>query len=318
MVPMRGTTPTTCLRHLDIMTSYPTNLPMKKRSNPLDPTQRAPSPAALHTPAEQKAATVMGVPLLPGERVVYFHQHSYALEKVAIGLFVILVFGMLIGVLLHLELEPGPWLAIIGLPLFIGFFFPHAALTLSRRKAKAQVVTTLRIIAVPSRGEPISHWMRSISAVEAVRPSVGELGAQFGALVGLGIVFAILFTSPEIWRGLNETYAIVFFPSMILPIIASYHYANRAVRNSAKYWKPSVGVTLVEQGGERHTVFAKRAHHLGPLLADVLSTGLSCSSVQYPPRGPHRQREHRDRGMATRVVGARDQVAAKRHSGRAY
>jgi hypothetical protein len=107
----------------------------------------------------------MGVPLEPGERVVWFRQHSYTGEKVMLWIFGVLFLIVLIGII-----------------------FIVLALTLDGRKPKAHAITNRRIIVFPGKGGSESHPLGYVADLEPVRQQAtnaggGLLGAAIGAAV---------------------------------------------------------------------------------------------------------------------------------------
>jgi hypothetical protein len=104
------------------------------------------------------APTVAGVPLEPGERVLYFVKPSYTTDKV-----VLLIFGVLLAIVL------------------IGFIFIYLAVTIEERNPKAQALTDRRLVSVPGKGAPIMIPLQYIQDITPVRQSAGGGG---GGLVG--------------------------------------------------------------------------------------------------------------------------------------
>ena len=122
-------------------------------------------PAASGALAGAGAATVMGVPLQPGERVVYFHQPSYTVDKA--------VFWV-IGVLTALVL--------------IGLIFIYMAVTWDGRNPRAQIVTNRRIIWIDGKGN--SSFMALSDAVDVdVERQRAQSHGQ--GLLGLAISAAV-------------------------------------------------------------------------------------------------------------------------------
>jgi hypothetical protein len=196
------------------------------------------------------ATTVMGVPLLPGERVVYFYQPSYALRIVALWLLFFLSFWTLIG-----------------------FVFAYKALTHRRKNPKAQALTTLRVIQVPGRGEPASHWLQGIRDVEAVRQSSAKRGLRFGATFGfLHAMLGLLLNSIELMMiGVMAGIVAGLFLGIIGRITTSY--ASRSAKTSGSYWQSAVAVDLIGHDGARHPIHTKATHALGFLLTKGMAWG---------------------------------------------
>ncbi len=108
--------------------------------------------------------TAFGVPLNPGERVVYAHVPNYTMEKVMMW-----IFGVLTAVFL------------------IGLYFIYLAINYEKRNPKAQLVTTQRIIVVPGEGQPESHWLQNVVDVEPVRQKVSGGRGLLGAAISAGV-----------------------------------------------------------------------------------------------------------------------------------
>jgi hypothetical protein len=109
--------------------------------------------------------TVMGVPLQPGERVVYFYKPNYTVDKVVFWVVGILTVWMLIGII-----------------------FIVLALIHDSRNPRAQIVTTMRVIEVSGKGVPT--WMPFNDAMDltAERQKGGYGG---GGLLGAAISAAV-------------------------------------------------------------------------------------------------------------------------------
>ncbi len=106
-----------------------------------------------------------GVPLNPGERVVYANKPSYTVEKVMYWIVGVLTFWFLLG-----------------------FYFIYLAVTIEKKNPRAQMVTTQRIINVPGEGMPQSYWLQSIADVEPVRQKVNAGGGGLlGAAISAGV-----------------------------------------------------------------------------------------------------------------------------------
>ncbi len=104
--------------------------------------------------------SVLGVPLQPGERVIYFYKPSYTGDKV--GLWVLFAFTF--------------W-------ILIGFIFLYMVLTFDAKNPKAQVVTNMRVMEISGKGVPT--WMALQEAVDLdpERQQVQGGGGLVGALV---------------------------------------------------------------------------------------------------------------------------------------
>ena len=111
------------------------------------------------------APSVMGVPLQPGERVVYFFKPSYTADKVVY---------IIVGVMLLIVL--------------FGIIFIVLALLVDSRNPRAQIVTNMRVIEVSGKGVP--RWMPLGDAMDltAERQQATYGG---GGLIGMAIGAAI-------------------------------------------------------------------------------------------------------------------------------
>ncbi len=111
------------------------------------------------------AQSVLGVPLQPGERVVYFFKPSYTGDKIALWVVGVLTVWMLIGII-----------------------FIVLALMVDSRNPKAQVVTNMRVIEISGKGVPT--WIPLADAVDltAERQKGNAAG---GGLIGLAISAAV-------------------------------------------------------------------------------------------------------------------------------
>ena len=113
-------------------------------------------------PAMQGAGggSVLGVPLQPGERVIYFYKPSYTADKVVL------------------------WICgVLFLIVLIGIIFIILALIHDGRNPKAQIVTNMRIMEISGKGVPT--WMALQEAVDLdpERQKVQGGGGLVGALV---------------------------------------------------------------------------------------------------------------------------------------
>ena len=108
---------------------------------------------------------MMGVPLQPGERVVYFFKPSYTADKVAY---------IIVGVML--------------LVVLFGILFIVLALLVDSRNPRAQIVTNMRIIEVSGKGVPT--WMPLGDAMDlTAQRQQGSYGG--GGLIGAAIGAAV-------------------------------------------------------------------------------------------------------------------------------
>jgi hypothetical protein len=111
------------------------------------------------------AQAVMGVPLQPGERVVYFFKPSYTGDKV--GLWIV---GVLFAVIL------------------IGLIFIYLAVTFESRNPRAQIVTNMRVIEINGKGVPT--WIPLNDAVDLTAERQ-KSNAGGGGLIGMAISAAV-------------------------------------------------------------------------------------------------------------------------------
>lgn len=109
--------------------------------------------------------TVMGVPLEPGERVIWFQRHDYTVDKVILWIFGVLFLFILIGI------------------IFIILAIIHDG-----RNPRAHVITNRRIIVIDGKGQPQSYALDQIADLEPVRQSAGGGG---GGLIGLAVRAAV-------------------------------------------------------------------------------------------------------------------------------
>lgn len=103
--------------------------------------------------------TVLGVPLYPNERIIYFHKPNYKTEIIIFWVFGILFLFVLIGI------------------IFIIMAVFH-----DRWNPKAHVVTNQRIIEISGKGVPSFLPIHDLGDVQAVRQNAGG-----GGLVGLAV-----------------------------------------------------------------------------------------------------------------------------------
>ncbi len=106
--------------------------------------------------------TVMGVPLQPGERVIYFHKPSYTTEKVVLWIAFALSFWFLIG-----------------------FIFLYQVLTHDKKNPRAQVITNMRVIEIGGTGVPVWAALGDAVDIEPERQQVQGGGGLVGALVSV-------------------------------------------------------------------------------------------------------------------------------------
>lgn len=106
------------------------------------------------------ARTVLGTPLEPGERVVYFHRPSYRADKIVLIAAGLLLLVVIVGVVL------------LGLGLFWERLHP-----------RAQIVTTRRILVVDAKGRVNALRIAELGDVDAERRRAGA-----GGLVGVAVI----------------------------------------------------------------------------------------------------------------------------------
>jgi hypothetical protein len=104
--------------------------------------------------------SVLGVPLQPGERAIYYFKPSYTGDKIALWVVFALTFWFLIG-----------------------FIFLYMVLTFDKKNPKAQVVTNMRVIEISGAGVPT--WMTLAEAVDLdpERQKVQGGGGLLGAVI---------------------------------------------------------------------------------------------------------------------------------------
>lgn len=112
--------------------------------------------------------TVLGVQLEPGERVIYFKQHSHAAEK-----WTMIVLGVLFLVVL------------------IGLLFLWMGMTADKRNPRAHAITNRRLIYWPGKGEPQSVPFSQIADLEPVRHRSTGGGGLIGAAIGAAVSAAM-------------------------------------------------------------------------------------------------------------------------------
>ncbi len=112
--------------------------------------------------------TVMGVPLEPGEHVIFFRRHDYTME---------MIINLVVGALL--------------LIILIGIIFIILGLTVNSRNPKAHILTNRRLIVVGGKGQVQQYYLNQIANIEAERQRSsgggGLLGAAIGAAVSAGM-----------------------------------------------------------------------------------------------------------------------------------
>jgi hypothetical protein len=106
--------------------------------------------------------SVLGVPLQPGERVIYFHKPSYTGDKIALWVLFALTFWILIG-----------------------FLFLYQVLTFDKKNPRAQIITNMRVIEIAGTGVPMWVALQDAVDVEPERQQVQGGGGLVGALVSV-------------------------------------------------------------------------------------------------------------------------------------
>jgi hypothetical protein len=111
------------------------------------------------------AGTVMGVPLEPGERVIWFKRHDYTVDKVIMWV-----------------------LGVLMLIVIVGIIFIILALIHDGRNPRAHIITNRRIIVIDGKGQQQSYALNQIADVDPVRQSAAGGG---GGLIGLAVRAAV-------------------------------------------------------------------------------------------------------------------------------
>jgi hypothetical protein len=115
-------------------------------------------------PAGQ-GGTVLGVPLEPGERVVFFKRVSFTGNKIG---------GWILGILLA--------------PVLIGFWLIYVALNVEKKNPNAFAVTDRRVIYIPGLGKPAEIIdYRHMADIEPKRQDVQAGGGLVGALASAAV-----------------------------------------------------------------------------------------------------------------------------------
>lgn len=129
------------------------------------PAGAAPWPQGGAMQSTSGPATVCGVQLQPGERVIYFYKPSYTGDKVAMWIF-----------------------GVLFLVVIVGLIFIYLAVTVEQRNPKAQIITNQRVIEVSGKGVP--SWLPFSDAMDvtAERQRNTNVG---GGLLGMAIGAAV-------------------------------------------------------------------------------------------------------------------------------
>ncbi len=159
--------------------------------------------------------TVMGVPLEPGERVIWFKKHDYTVDKIVLWV-----------------------LGVLFLVVLIGIIFIILALIHDGRNPKAHVLTNRRIIVIPGNGQPQSYVLSQIADMEPVRQRNHGGGGLLGAAIGAAITAVANHMAnqnakidPSYW---NRTTAITL----------TTHYNQKVQVPAALNYGKELGVTL--------------------------------------------------------------------------
>src|SRR5215813_4024261 len=111
--------------------------------------------------------TVMGVPLEPGERVVWFRKHDYTTE---------MIINLVLGALLLIVL--------------VGIIFIVLGLTVNSRNPKAHIMTNRRLIYLTGKGQVQQFYLNQIVDMDAERQRSSGGGGLLGAAIGAAITAA--------------------------------------------------------------------------------------------------------------------------------
>lgn len=111
---------------------------------------------------------MLGVPLEPGERVIWFKEHSHTVEKV-----MMIILGVLFLVIL------------------IGLLFIWMGVTADKRNPRAHAITNRRLIFWPGKGGPQFYPVSQIVDVEPERQRAHGGGGLLGAAIGAAVTAAL-------------------------------------------------------------------------------------------------------------------------------
>jgi len=118
-------------------------------------------------PMGAQGSTVMGVPLEPGEHVIWFKKHDYTLE---------MIINLVVGALLLIVL--------------IGIIFIVLGLTVNSRNPRAHILTNRRIIWVSGKGQVQQFYLNQIVNIETERQRSSGGGGLIGAAIGAAVTAA--------------------------------------------------------------------------------------------------------------------------------
>lgn len=118
-------------------------------------------------PQGMPGQTVLGLPLEPGERVIWFKKHDYTMDKI-----IYIVMGVLLLVIL------------------IGVIFIYLGATMDSRRPQAHALTNRRVIIFgpPGKGAP---QIFPLSYVADLVPTRQKSGGGGGGLIGMAVGAAI-------------------------------------------------------------------------------------------------------------------------------
>lgn len=115
-----------------------------------------------------RPATVCGVALERGERVLYFHRADFRLQRIIL------------------------WTAgILFLPVLVGLVFILLAVTFQRRYRNAQIVTNRRLIEISRTGEPTVVPLGELTDVNPLYPEFSAGGRLEHAIPALVLEAAV-------------------------------------------------------------------------------------------------------------------------------
>jgi hypothetical protein len=165
--------------------------------------------------AHAGGATVMGIPLEPGERVIYFKKHDYTMEMV-----------------IHIVL------GVLFLVILIGLVFIYLGLTAKTRNPQAHIITNRRVILVPGTGPPQFFPLEGIVDLEPERQRSSGGGGLIGAALGAAIT-AVQNHFANQNHKLDPKYW-----SRTVAITAIYQNGQRAKIPAALSHGPEIGLTM--------------------------------------------------------------------------
>jgi hypothetical protein len=199
----------------------------------------------LAPPDEQ---TVLGVPLQPGERVVYcFKPDPSSDNKTVIQLARYLSLG-LVGVWIWQALKVGfaeaTWSLLAGAVLLVLVYLGAWAFT--PRTPKAQIVTSQRIIVLSHKGKPSSMLLADVTGLRADRAK-GYAGPYYSN-DAVGDVLAVITAVGQVSAAIDN------------------HVAEKNTQVSSDYWAHTTAIDIIGRA-QRMKLTTTEALTLGPLLA---------------------------------------------------